>query len=922
MTAPEMLSIGDLSLEAELWPLIGGRLVIDQLTVTNASLTLEVNKAGTPNWRFAGASGAAPAAAGAAPSGGGLGGLSLGDVKIAGGHVAYSDATTGQTIEAKNVSLDAAMAAVSSPMTLKGSMTLNDEPLTLDASLDSLARLSQGQQAKVKLAVTTKELTAKFDGGAQQRPVPGLDGTFDLSVPSVGRLMAWLHRPLDKAQADPGPVTIHAVFASNGSTSALKEATLQGTALKASASGSLDESGPVTKLSLAVDSSMLDLDRYLPPPPKAAAAAPGIAAPPGKSLAAALSDKPFDLEALRKIDADVKVTLTGVKAMGYVLGNTALSATAKGGVLDAELADLQLYGGSVKGGVKLDATQNALALAASMKIDHVTVDKLAALAGTPASGAVSATLDAAARGTTPRALFAGLSGKLALDLGGVNVKEAAAHAISGLKLEVDLPGLDKQPTLKASLNYNGQAVTTDATLGPLQKMFAGERFPAKIALASALASLNYAGEVQLKQPVPGIDGTFDVDVASVAKLAAWLDNPLDPKQPDPGPLKIHATLASDGAKLTLKDASITGKAIKVTAAMQLDGSQKVPTFTGKLSVQQADLNAYLPSSTGQAAAPGAKGAAPAAAPAAGWSAEPYDLASLADGNGDLTIELASTHYRDLDITEGEIKTTLANKVLTVTIGKLALAKGTIGAKVSLDATGAVPKLAYQATVAGVEAEPLLKTFAGSSRLSGTTDYEMSVAGSGRSEKELVGTLQGKGQFKITNGAIHGIDLPAMLRQAGSLGFGSSETQKTDFSELSGTFAMKAGVLSNGDLKMLAPLVRLTGKGTVPFPPRTLDYTVEATLVASTQGQGGSDSLSGIPIPVKITGPWSNPSYQADWKSVLAQVMKDPARLKNLPANLGNAAKGLGLPIPGGAAGGSQAPAVKNIGNAIKGLFGK
>ena len=40
---------------------------------------------------------------------------------------------------------------------------------------------------------------------------------------------------------------------------------------------------------------------------------------------AALSDQPFDLGALRKTDADIKISVAGVKAMGYELGRVAFT---------------------------------------------------------------------------------------------------------------------------------------------------------------------------------------------------------------------------------------------------------------------------------------------------------------------------------------------------------------------------------------------------------------------------------------------------------------------------------------------------------------------------------------------------------------------------------------------------------------------
>ena len=43
-----------------------------------------------------------------------------------------------------------------------------------------------------------------------------------------------------------------------------------------------------------------------------------------------------------------------------------------------------------------------------------------------------------------------------------------------------------------------------------------------------------------------------------------------------------------------------------------------------------------------------------------------------------------------------------------------------------------------------------------------------------------------------------------------------------------------------------------------MPPRLLDFRIEAKLVATLKGQGGTDALAGLAIPVTVTGPRADP----------------------------------------------------------------
>ncbi len=85
-----------------------------------------------------------------------------------------------------------------------------------------------------------------------------------------------------------------------------------------------------------------------------------------------------------------------------------------------------------------------------------------------------------------------------------------------------------------------------------------------------------------------------------------------------------------------------------------------------------------------------------------------------------------------------------------------------------------------------------------------------------------------------------------------------------------------------------------------MPQRTLDYKVEAKLVASLEGQGISDAIAGLPIPVHAYGPWDSLSYDIDYQAMFSAAAADPARLANLPADLADKASqfGVDLPIPG------------------------
>ncbi len=837
------------------------------------------------------------------------------------GGIDIKDAPAG-AISGLAVDLD--LPGLDRPMTLKGSVVYNKQKVDLDLTLDPLKQVLSADRFGVAAGVKSRLLSAAYKGDVLRRPAPGLDGALDLDVASVGRLAAWLGQPLDAGQPDPGPLTVRARFATEGARVVLEEATIAGTALEVRASGSFEKGDEVDKVVLNLQTGVLDIDRYLPPPAPLEAAPAEPEAVPAGDLLAALSDQPLDLGALRRTEAEVRAGIAGLKVMGYEVGELQFAARLKGGKLAADLAKLVLYGGSVAGKVRLDATGEILGAALDLELKGVDVGALARAAmgdEAPLAGVASGTLSATTGGRSPRALAEGLKGKLAFELGAIDVKDAPVGAISELVVALDFPGLEAPPSLKGSVTYNQERVAFDLTLDPLKKVLGGERFALKAALASNLINVAYDGSVQ-QRPTPGLDGALDLDVASVGRLAAWLGQPLDPAQPDPGPLKVRARFATEGARATLEQATIAGKAVRASLQGSFDSSPEVPVVVATINIQELDLDAYLPP---PAKGPAGQPAGQPAAPAQGWSTEPFDLAPLAQVDADLRIETGPVKYRGLVIERSRIVALLKDAALTATVEELVLAGGRVGAALALDASGAAAALSYQVNVDGVQAKPVLKALADNDRLSGTMQFATRGQARGRNQLELVSSLNGDGSLTFLDGAIAGINLAAALRKARTLGFDAAagERQKTDFAELGGTFTITNGVIDNRDFKMLAPLVRVLGAGLVPMPPRTIDYRVEAKLVASLAGQGGKDALAGLSIPIHVTGTWDNPSYNVDYASMLRQAALDPERLANMPSDLMGMAEGLGIPLklPTLPSGGETGGVGGAIGAAIGGALG-
>jgi len=68
---------------------------------------------------------------------------------------------------------------------------------------------------------------------------------------------------------------------------------------------------------------------------------------------------------------------------------------------------------------------------------------------------------------------------------------------------------------------------------------------------------------------------------------------------------------------------------------------------------------------------------------------------------------------------------------------------------------------------------------------------------------------------------------------------------------------------------------LGGEGDIDIGNEKLDYLVKATVVSTVAGQGGKElsDLSGLTVPVRLTGSFDAPQYKIDFSGIAAGAAK-------------------------------------------------
>ncbi|MDE2229110.1 MAG: AsmA family protein [Alphaproteobacteria bacterium] len=449
-----------------------------------------------------------------------------------------------------------------------------------------------------------------------------------------------------------------------------------------------------------------------------------------------------------------------------------------------------------------------------------------------------------------------------------------------INMSFAMTGIDSPLSASGSAAWNGQTVNVDLAVSRPSAFEGGRPTPLKVKIASTPINFTFAG-TGVGAPTMKLDGTVDLGIPSLRNLAAWAGRPMPPGNGF-GPLSIKGKVAIAGSKYTFSDAAIAFDAIKGNGGIVFDDGGAKPYVKGSLQVGDLDLNPYLGgASRATTAAPapsGASGGGATAGAQSGWSTTPIDVSPLKVADADFFLGANSIEYHKIKVGKSALVLHLKDARLTADLTQLALYGGSGQGKVTIDGSGAVPAIQQSFALKGVDMQPLLHDAADVNLLSGNGNLDMTTDGHGRSQRDIISSLAGKGSLHLDKGKIKGVNIIGMMKNAAnalSMGLVGSGND-TDFSTMSGTYTITNGILKNTDLQLVSSELPMTGAGTVDLPQRRVDYRLTPKVAGA------------VAVPVLITGPWDHLSYRPDVGAMLKQPGKTLQNLQNaLPSQFKN-----------------------------------
>jgi len=312
-------------------------------------------------------------------------------------------------------------------------------------------------------------------------------------------------------------------------------------------------------------------------------------------------------------------------------------------------------------------------------------------------------------------------------------------------------------------------------------------------------------------------------------------------------------------------------ALRGTGQAGIDVSATTPRMIGDLSVPALDLTPFMgepdPEKTNQGIQP--------------WSDETLELSGLKSVNANLSLEVGSLTIGDVELTDAVMDVDLTDGLLTADLSQFKAFSGLWLGKLTVDARPATPKVGFDMQGQNVAVANLLGTLAGFDSLTGTGQFKVSAQSSGTSIDAIMQAIDGEVSTSLSDGVVKGLNVAALVRSASSLkqaiatgsiqelNFGEalSQNAETDFSSFNTVLKVNDGVANVDVMKLLSPILGVDGTGQINLAGQSMDLRLATSVDKSAQGQGSVVQLNGIPVPIRISGAWTNPKVTPDLSGV-------------------------------------------------------
>ncbi len=869
-TATDFASMDGLEARIKLLPLLSKRVEISAFTLKNPVINLEKRADGQANWimgdKTTDGTEKAPVDDGPFKRDGRYANIdpTIGLFSIDNGSISYSDATTDTQYILTKANLEFSLPGLAKPVSIKGDVIVNDEPLDITLSLDTPRAFLNGEETPVSFDIVTNFADISGQGVFLESQDIAVSLNIQGGISDVSALSAYM--PIDTPIGDLAKtIKLSGTYTYDGSVLSAKDAhirasgdnvnlTFKGDARLAE-SPVLDGTVDLNLTDITTLASILKLDM------------------PGLDIAKTLS-----------LTADMNAAGKGFAAKN-------IKAKVTGDDVEAEFFGTATYGDIIT--ADGDVSANTGSIPALVRALKLNMPQAAALGRADFKGKLSMdgdtiTLVLSDAKTSSEHLDAIYIGSVIKNGETISLDGNFDGTIKSLQRLAEVAAMDVP--YAASI---GSVTAKGSLSGPVDALSISGL---DASLADGQLNGRFEGSATMKDSM-SLTGKLSADIPSVRALAAAIGTALLPST-DAG--NIYEAFAISGQvkgspeALSFDGATIAFDNINGRGSFAVDLKQAKPFVTGQIDLDGLDLRPYMASYAQQNPTGDIQP----------WSEEPLNVAMLNAVDGDFKFSTPNIITDRLKMGQADVNAALRNGKVTAELPKVNAYGGLGNLTATLDASSAVPTFALDVSMDDLNSNAFLGAVAGFTQATGEGKTGLSIRGSGTSQAAIMKSLDGQGDFKIIDGQLSGIDLTQFLTgldqalTSKSLPGGIGSQYATQFNDIVGLFKIENGIAKIDKFSLSGFGVAAEGAGKIDLGSQNIDFSLRPRLT----GKSASD-LASFGIPVRIKGGFGSASAGLDTE-LLGKIAAAQAKAR-LQKELTDQVGGPVGSILGGILGGGQ-----------------
>jgi AsmA protein len=341
-----------------------------------------------------------------------------------------------------------------------------------------------------------------------------------------------------------------------------------------------------------------------------------------------------------------------------------------------------------------------------------------------------------------------------------------------------------------------------------------------------------------------------------------------------GPLSLTANFRATDRIIGIDGIRGSLSSGRVTGSVSIDTSGTKPAANASLNLDRIEL---LPAPASRQSSRDEP-----------WSNKPMELKVLRVFDMAVKVSARELVVDTIRVAPADIEANLSGGLLSLVLTRSDLYGGPVQGRLVVDAASRDARYGLTMEFARVDALKFLTDAAAFDSIEGRLNAKFDLTASGASPRAVVASLDGTADLSFEDGAIRGVSIPGMVRNLSSKtlqGWQEGGTERTEFGSFFAKFQIATGKATSDDIRLVGPLVRMTGKGSADLLARTLDFRVDPKLVLSQQGQGSQNDPAGLGVPVVIRGSFDNPQIYPDISGILDNPEAAFSKLKTMGGSL-------------------------------------